>query len=104
MLVGLSPMAGGTQESNYRGLGYLIGGLDKAERPRVAQGFLWRALEPGYQCGQKLCAQPPRLLPLAGAPALKLVAVRKVKALEEIALQRLRRLVQGVGRDGIDAV
>src|SRR5439155_24991510 len=48
MLVGLAPAAGGTQQSNQCGMGRLIGGIEQAERPRVAQGFLRRALEPRY--------------------------------------------------------
>jgi hypothetical protein len=45
-----------------------------------------------------------RLLTFAGAPALELLAVRKIETLEEIALERLRRLAQCVGRNGICAV
>src|SRR5262249_2862877 len=56
------------------------------------------------QLGKKPHPEPSRLLAFAGAPALKLLAVRQIETLEKIALKRLRGVEQSLCRNGTHAV
>ena len=103
LFLGLAPAAGGTQQSNQRGLGGLVAGLEEAERPGVAQGFIGHILEASYQRRKEPHTKPSRLLTFSGAPVLKLLAVRQIQAFEEFAFERLRRLAQRIDRHGIRA-
>jgi hypothetical protein len=89
LFVGFAPAAGRAQQSNEGSLSGLVRGLNKAERARVAQRFFRYALEAIDESGQEPRAKPPSLLALRGTPAMKLLAIRQIELLEEIAVERL---------------
>jgi hypothetical protein len=99
MLFGLAQTAGGTQQSKQGGVDQFICRLEEGQRPSVRQSVLGYALKPGYQRRQQAHAQAPRRITFSDAPALKLLAIRQIEPLEEVALKRPNPVAQGLGRE-----
>ena len=99
IFLGFARVARGAQQAHQRGLGVFICGFKQAERPRVGQSIIRHIFETRNERHKKPHAQTSHRSTFRGAPALKLLTIREIKALEEIILELRRSLQQRISRE-----